>query len=306
MAINLFPVTSDFAAEVGDVDLSKPLCPEDAEAIQAAFLKYAVLVFPGQQLNADQHVAFAERFGPLEVNINTYQDEVKAERIDGRISDVSNLDHENALLPAQSRKRMSGLANRLWHTDSIFRHVPARASLLYARIVAPIGGLTEFTDMRAAWDTLPEATRRQIDGYIIEHSIFHSRAKVGATVFTERERASLPPSKQVLVRKIPETGRRALYLASHAIRIMDLPEADSTRLIEDLMAHATQRQFVYSHRWRVDDLVVWDNRCTMHRGTRYEEHRWKRDMHRATVSDVGNTIEALTAQASGQAGYLPS
>jgi alpha-ketoglutarate-dependent 2,4-dichlorophenoxyacetate dioxygenase len=291
MAINLFPVTPGFAAEVGDVDLAKPLSPEDEAAIQAAFLKYSVLVFPAQRLNSDQHVAFAERFGPLEVNINTYQDEVKKDRIDSRISDVSNLDHENTLLPAESRKRMSGLANRLWHTDSIFRHVPARVSLLYARIVAPIGGLTEFTDMRAAWEALPESMQRQIDGHIVEHSIFHSRAKVGATVFSERERASLPPARQVLVRTIPETGRRALYLASHAVRIIDLPEAESSRLIEELMAHATQRQFVYSHRWRVDDLVIWDNRCTMHRGTRYEEHRWKRDMHRATVSDVGNTIE---------------
>ena len=291
MAISLFPITPAFAAEVGDVDLAKPLSPEDDKAIQAAFLKYSVLVFPAQRLNSDQHVAFAERFGPLEVNINTYQDEVKKDRIDSRISDVSNLDHENELLPGESRKRTSGLANRLWHTDSIFRHVPARASLLYARIVAPIGGLTEFTDMRAAWEALPETTRRQIDGYVVEHSIFHSRAKVGATVFSERERASLPPSRQVLVRTIPETGRRALYLASHAVRIIGLPETESSRLIEDLMAHATQRQFVYSHRWRVDDLVSWDNRCTMHRGTRYEEQRWKRDMHRATVSDIGNTIE---------------
>ena len=294
MAISLFPITPAFAAEVGDVDLAKPLSPEDDKAIQAAFLKYSVLVFPAQRLNSDQHVAFAERFGPLEVNINTYQDEVKKDRIDSRISDVSNLDHENELLPGESRKRTSGLANRLWHTDSIFRHVPARASLLYARIVAPIGGLTEFTDMRAAWEALPETTRRQIDGYVVEHSIFHSRAKVGATVFSERERASLPPSRQVLVRTIPETGRRALYLASHAVRIIGLPETESSRLIEDLMAHATQRQFVYSHRWRVDDLVIWDNRCTMHRGTRYEEQRWKRDMHRATVSDIGNTVELST------------
>lgn len=295
MAINLFPVTPGFAAEVGDVDLAKPLSAEDEAAIMAAFLTYSVLVFPAQRLNSDQHVAFAERFGPIEVNINTYQDEVKMDRIDSRISDVSNLDHENTLLPAESRKRTSGLANRLWHTDSIFRHVPARVSLLYARIVAPIGGLTEFTDMRAAWEALPETTQRQIDGHIVEHSIFHSRAKVGATVFSERERASLPPARQVLVRTIPETGRRALYLASHAVRIIDLPESESSRLIEDLMAHATQRQFVYSHRWRVDDLVIWDNRCTMHRGTRYEEHRWKRDMHRATVSDVGNTIEKSVA-----------
>jgi alpha-ketoglutarate-dependent 2,4-dichlorophenoxyacetate dioxygenase len=296
MTIRIFPVTPSFAAEIGDVDLSQPLSPDDEGAIKAAFLKYAVLVFPGQQLTPDQHVAFAQLFGPLEPNINTYQDEVVASRIDERISDVSNLDHKNELLPADSRKRLSGLANRLWHTDSIFRHVPARASLLYARSVAPIGGHTEFADMRAAWDALPEATRRRIDGLIVEHSIFNSRAKVGSTKYSERERASLPPALQVMVRTIPETGRRSLYLASHAGRVIGMPDEEARKLLDELAAHATQRQFVYTHRWRVHDLVMWDNRCTMHRGTEYEEHRWKRDLQRATVSDIGNTCELAPAR----------
>ncbi len=301
MAISLFPVTPDFVAEVGDVDLSKPLSEEDDGAIRQAFLKYAVLVFPSQQLNPDQHVDFAQRFGPMEPNINTYQDEIKKERIDNRISDVSNLDHDDELLPAHSRKRRSGLANRLWHTDSIFRHVPARASLLYARTVAPIGGLTEFADMRAAWDALPDSTRRRIDGRIVEHSIFHSRASIGMTDYTARERASLPPARQLMVRTLPETGRRALYLASHAVFVVDMPAHESAQLIGELMSHATQRRFVYSHRWRVDDLVLWDNRCTMHRGTPYDEHRWKRDMRRATVSDVGNTVELAAAESRASA-----
>jgi alpha-ketoglutarate-dependent 2,4-dichlorophenoxyacetate dioxygenase len=295
MAIRLFPVTEAFAAEVGDVDLSRALSPEEKEQIRAAFTRYAVLIFPAQQLTAAQHVAFAQLFGPLEPNINTYQDEVKAARIDERISDVSNLDHNNELLPPDSRKRFSGLANRLWHTDSIFRHVPARASLLYARSVAPIGGNTEFADLRAAWDALPEATRRRIEPLVAEHSIFNSRAKVGSTQYSERERASLPGARQVLVRTLPESGRRSLYTASHAGRILGLSEEESTRLLEELMAHATQRQFVYTHRWRVHDLVMWDNRCTMHRGTEFEEQRWKRDLQRATVSDVGNTVEMLEA-----------
>jgi alpha-ketoglutarate-dependent 2,4-dichlorophenoxyacetate dioxygenase len=298
MAISIHPVTEDFAAEIGDVDLARPLSPEDREAIKAAFWKYAVLVFPAQVLTADQHVAFAEVFGPMEPNINSYADEVKSSRIDDRISDVSNLDQDNEILPAASRKRQSGLANRLWHTDSIFRHVPARASLLYARAVAPIGGHTEFADMRAAWDALPEATRKRIDGLTVEHSIFHSRAKIGFTDYSERERASLPPARQVLVRTLPENGRRALYTASHAVRVIGLAEAESTRLLDELMAHATQRQFVYTHRWRLHDLVMWDNRCTMHRGTDYDERRWKRDLQRATVSDVGNTIELAERRAA--------
>jgi alpha-ketoglutarate-dependent 2,4-dichlorophenoxyacetate dioxygenase len=302
MAISIFPVTPDFAAEIGDVDLAQPLSPEDRDAIKAAFWKYAVLVFPAQVLTSDQHVAFAQVFGPMEPNINSYADSVKRNRIDDRISDVSNLDEDDRILPTDSRKRLSGLANRLWHTDSIFRHVPARASLLYARSVAPIGGHTEFADMRAAWDALPEATRRRIDGLKVEHSIFHSRAKLGFTDYSERERAALPPAQQVLVRTIPETGRRALYTASHAVRVIGLAEDEAARLLDELMAHATQRQFVYTHRWRLHDLVMWDNRCTMHRGTDYDERRWKRDMHRATVSDIGNTCELAERRAAAGAG----
>jgi alpha-ketoglutarate-dependent 2,4-dichlorophenoxyacetate dioxygenase len=301
MAISIYPVTPDFAAEIGDVDLSRSVATEDRDAIKAAFWKYAVLVFPAQVLTPDQHVAFAQMFGPMEPNINSYADEIKVSRIDERISDVSNLDHDDEILPATSRKRLSGLANRLWHTDSIFRHVPARASLLYARSVAPIGGHTEFADMRAAWDALPEATRVRIDGMTVEHSIFHSRAKLGFTDYSEPERAALPPARQVLVRTIPETGRRALYTASHAVRVFGLPEDESTRLLDELMAHATQRQFVYTHRWRLHDLVMWDNRCTMHRGTEYDEQRWKRDMQRATVSDIGNTCELAESGAAAGA-----
>ena len=301
MTISIFPVTPDFAAEIGDVDLARPLSPEDRDAIKAAFWKYAVLVFPAQVLTSDQHVAFAQVFGPMEPNINSYADSVKRNRIDDRISDVSNLDEDDRILPADSRKRLSGLANRLWHTDSIVRHVPARASLLYARSVAPIGGHTEFADMRDAWDALPEGTRRRIDGLKVEHSIFHSRAKLGFTDYSERERAALPPAQQVLVRTIPETGRRSLYTASHAVCVIGLAEDESTRLLDELMAHATQRQFVYTHRWRLHDLVMWDNRCTMHRGTDYDERRWKRDMHRATVSDIGNTCELAESPASAGA-----
>jgi alpha-ketoglutarate-dependent 2,4-dichlorophenoxyacetate dioxygenase len=291
MAIKVYPYNEDFAAEVGDVDLRQPLSREVQDEIKGAFAKYAVLVFPAQELDADQHVRFAELFGPLEPNINTYAEEVKRDRFDSRISDVSNLDLDGGILPAESRKRASGLANRLWHTDSIFRHLPARASLLHARTVAPIGGNTQFADMRAAWDALPDATKKRIDGLVVEHNIFHSRAKIGMTNYTERERAALPGARQVLVRTLPESGRKAIYTASHAVRIVGMPDAESNALLDELMAHATQRQFVHTHRWRLHDLVIWDNRCTMHRGTEYDERRWKRDMQRATVSDTGNTVE---------------
>ncbi len=289
MSISIYPVTPDFAAEIGDVNLAQPLTPEDCAAIKAAFWQYAVLVFPAQEINSDQHVAFASQFGPMEPNINSYADEIKKDRIDGRVSDVSNLGDDNEILPTASRKRQSGLANRLWHTDSSFRHVPALTSLLYSRQVAPIGGHTQFADLRAAWDALPASMQQRLDGLIAEHSIFHSRASIGFTDYSERERAALPGAKQLMVRTIPESGRRSLYLAAHAFRIEGMADAEAQRLIAELMAHATQRQFIHTHRWRQNDLVMWDNRCTMHRGTEYDERRWKRDMHRATVSDAGNT-----------------
>ena len=297
MAITLYPVKPDFMAEIGDIDLSVPLSDEDRAAIKAAFFKYSVLVFPDQELTSAQHIAFAEVFGPMEQNINTYADEVKKYRIDTRIADVSNLGDENEILAVNSRKRMSGLANRLWHTDSIFRRLPALTSLLYGRSIAPVGGRTEFADMRAAYDALPSATKSKIEKMIVEHSIFHSRAKLGFTDFTERERASLPPAKQVLVRTIPETGRRNLYLASHAMRVIGMSDEESEKLFKELTDHATQPQFVLSHRWRVNDLVMWDNRCTMHRGTDFDDWRWKRDVQRATVSDIGNTVELYAPSA---------
>ena len=291
MAISIFPVTTHFMAEIGDVDLSQPLTQEDRTAIKAAFIRYSVLVFPGQTLTSEQHIEFAKVFGPMEQNINTYADEVKKFRIDARIADVSNLGDENEILSKDSRKRMSGLANRLWHTDSIFRKLPALTSLLYARAIAPVGGRTEFADMRAAYEALPEATKKRIDKLVVEHNIFHSRAKIGFSGFTESERASLPSANQLMVRTIPETGRKNLYIASHAVRVIGMSDSESEELFQELTQHATQPQFVLSHRWRVNDLVMWDNRCTMHRGTEFDDLRYKRDMARATVSDIGNTVE---------------
>jgi alpha-ketoglutarate-dependent 2,4-dichlorophenoxyacetate dioxygenase len=181
--------------------------------------------------------------------------------------------------------------NRLWHTDSSFKYRPGLCSLLYSRTVAPVGGHTEFADLRAAYDALPEAMKRRLEGLVAEHSIATSRRKSGFTDFSAEEARRLPPVPQVLVRTIPQGGRRSLYVASHAGRVFELPDAEGRALLEELIAHATQRQFVYTHRWRPRDLVMWDNRCTMHRGTDYDDLRFVRDMRRATVSDVANTCE---------------
>jgi alpha-ketoglutarate-dependent 2,4-dichlorophenoxyacetate dioxygenase len=290
MAITVCPVTQGFAAEIGDVDLARPLAPDDLAAIKDAFTTHAVLIFPDQQLSQDQHLDFARNFGPLETTIAVFRND-NTLRLPPQLSDVSNLGPDNEVWGADTRQRLFQLGNRLWHTDSSFKRLPARASLLYARSIAPVGGHTEFADERAAYEALPDATKRRLDGLVAEHSIFNSRARLGFTNFSDEERRSMPPVPQVLVRTIPESGRKSLYLASHAGRVLGMPDAEGRALIEQLIAHATQRQFVYTHRWRVDDLVIWDNRCTMHRGTAFDDLRWKRDVQRATVSDVANTCE---------------
>ena len=290
MAITVCPVTPSFAAEIGDVDLSRPLAADDVTAIKDAFAKYSVLVFPDEHLSQDQHLDFAQHFGPLETTIAVIRKDAKL-RLRAEFADVSNLDPDNEVWGKDSRQRMFQLGNRLWHTDSSFKRLPARASLLYAHSIPPIGGHTEFADERAAYDALPETTKSRIDSLVAEHSIFNSRARLGFSNFSDEERQGLPPVPQVLVRTIPESGRKSLYLASHAGRIFGMPESEGRALIDELVAHATQRQFVYTHRWRVHDLVIWDDRCTMHRGTDFDDLRWKRDMQRATVSDVANSCE---------------
>jgi alpha-ketoglutarate-dependent 2,4-dichlorophenoxyacetate dioxygenase len=288
-------VTPGFVAEIGDVDLSQPLSPAEVNEIKQAFWDYGVLIFPGQELSDQQHLAFAKHIGPLETSIFALNTNEKL-RVAPELADVSNLDAENKIWDANSRVRMLQMGNRLWHTDSSFKYLPARASLLYARTVAPIGGHTEFADLRAAYDALSEDRKRQLEGLVAEHALSYSRARTGFSNFTAAEQANLPPVPQVMVRTLPENGRKSLYLASHAGRVLGMPEAQGRALIDELIAHATQRQFVYTHRWRVHDLVMWDDRCTLHRGSAFDDLRWTRDMLRATVSDIGNTCEQAGIQ----------
>jgi alpha-ketoglutarate-dependent 2,4-dichlorophenoxyacetate dioxygenase len=290
MATSVCPVTPGFVAEVGDVDLSQPDAVSDLLAIREAFARYAVLIFPNQHLSADQHLDFARLFGPLETTIAIYRGEARL-RLREEFADVSNLDHNNELWGEESRVRLFQLGNRLWHTDSSFKRLPALASLLYARSIPPVGGHTEFADERAAYDALADDMKRRLSSLVAEHSIFNSRARLGFSNFNDEERRAMPPVPQAIVRTIPESGRKSLYLASHAGRILGMPDAEGRALIDQLVAHATQRQFVYTHRWRVHDLVMWDNRCTMHRGTEFDDLRWKRDVQRATVCDIANSCE---------------
>ncbi len=292
MAIIVHPTTAEFVAEVGDVDLSKPLAATDLAAIRAAFTKYAVLVFPDQHFEDDSQLAFARNFGPLETTVFKARQNHKL-RLHENMADVGNLDAENRILAANDRQRLYNLGNRLWHTDSSFKRLPAYCSMLHARSIPPVGGHTEFADMRAAYDALPDATKRQLDGLVAEHSIMYSRAKLGFADFDESEREAFKPVPQVMVRRLPDSGRMSLYIASHIGAIRGMADDEARRLVEELMAHATQRQFVHSHRWRVDDLVIWDDRCTLHRGTDFDDQRYVRDMRRATVSDVAPTCEQM-------------
>ena len=290
MAITICPVTPTFAAEIGDVDLTRPLDPADVAAIKQAFWDYAVLIFPSQDLTQQQHIDFAKYLGPLETTIAKLNKGAKL-RLREDLVDIANLNSRGEIWGETSRVRRFQIGNRLWHTDSSFKYLPARASLLYAVTIPPFGGHTEFADLRAAYDALPDAMKRRLEGLVAEHSLAYSRARTGFSNFTEAEREGLPPVPQVMVRAIPENGRKSLYIASHAGRIIGMPDDEARALIDQLVAHSTQRQFVYTHRWRVHDLVMWDDRCTMHRGGDFDDLRFLRDMHRATVSDVANTCE---------------
>ncbi|HTQ24896.1 MAG TPA: TauD/TfdA family dioxygenase [Candidatus Binataceae bacterium] len=290
MAITVCPVTESFAAEIGDIDLSRPLDSADLAAIKQAFWDYGVLIFPDQELTDEQHLDFSRHFGPLETTIAALNPGARL-RVSDKLADVSNLNSRSAIWGEKSRTRMLQLANRLWHTDSSFKYLPARASLLYARTIPPLGGRTEFADLRAAYDALDDGLKRRLEGLVAEHALAFSRARIGFTAFTEAERNNLPPVPQVMSRTIPENGRKTLYVASHIGHIAGMPDVEARALVDRLIAHATQRQFVYSHRWRVHDLVMWDDRCTMHRGTDFDDLRWPRDVRRATVNDVANTCE---------------
>lgn len=292
MPISIHPVTPDFVAEVGDVALGKPLAAEELAAIRAAFTKYAVLVFPDQEFEDESQLDFARNFGPLETTVFKARKDHKL-RLHENMADVGNLDAENRILKTDDRQRLYNLGNRLWHTDSSFKRLPAYCSMLHARSIPPIGGHTEFADMRAAYDALPEKTKQRIAGLVAEHSIMHSRAKLGFADFDEGEKKAFEPVPQVLVRRLQDSGRMSLYIASHIGAIRGMPDAEARALVEELTAHATQRQFVHAHRWRVKDLVIWDDRCTMHRGMEFDDQRYARDMRRATVSDVAPTCEQM-------------
>jgi alpha-ketoglutarate-dependent 2,4-dichlorophenoxyacetate dioxygenase len=290
MPIRLWPITETFAAEVEGVDLRTPPAGALLQELEAAFARYAVLVFPEQNLTPDQHRDAAAAFGPLEPMRARPAGSDKAGRTMDHLIDVSNLTDTDRPWDADSRSRGVQLANQLWHTDSSFKFVPARASFLYARAIPACAGQTEFADLRAAWDALDPATQAEVEGKVAFHSLLTSRRRTGFADFTLEEIAAMAPVPQVLVRRLP-SGRRSLYLASHIGAVAGMEDGAAQALIDRLVAHATQRQFVYTHRWRAGDLVMWDNRCTMHRVRPFDDLHARRDLQRATVLDTANSCD---------------
>jgi alpha-ketoglutarate-dependent 2,4-dichlorophenoxyacetate dioxygenase len=254
--------------------------------------RHAVLVFRDQHLTDEQQLAFSRNFGELEFTRGTGISKPGELRLNPAFADVSNLDTNNQPLARDDRRRMFNLGNRLWHSDSSYRAVPAKYSLLSGRIVVERGGHTEFADMRAAYDALDDATRTEIEDLVCEHSLMFSRGALGFTEVSEQERAMFRPVRQRLVRTHPVTGRKSLFLSAHAGTIVGWPVPEARAFLRDLVEHATQPRFVYSHRWRQWDLVIWDNRQTMHRVTRFDETQ-VRDMRRTTVAgDVMTVAQA--------------
>jgi alpha-ketoglutarate-dependent 2,4-dichlorophenoxyacetate dioxygenase len=282
MSIKLRQVGPCFAAEVEGLDLARPLSPDEVKAVHAGMDEYAVLVFHDQPLTDEQQLAFSRSLGELEHSVGASLRAPEEYRLPTTFADVSNLDKNNQPFARDDRRRLFAIGNRLWHSDSSFKPVPAMYSILHARSIPSKGGNTEFADMRTAYDALDEETKKEIEDLICEHSQIYSRQQIGFFDLTDEERERFKPVRQRLVRTHPSTGRKSVYLASHAGAIIGWPVPEARIFLRDLMDHATQREFVYSHTWSVGDLVMWDNRRTMHRGRPFPAHE-PRDVRRTTL-----------------------
>jgi alpha-ketoglutarate-dependent 2,4-dichlorophenoxyacetate dioxygenase len=285
MRLSFRPLHPLFAAEVSGVELRAVQDRATLDAIRAGMDEYAVLVFRDQPLTDEEQLAFAQRFdgklhaktGAAVLGKNRFGNEA--------LTDISNLDEAGAIMRPDDRRRAYGLGNRLWHTDASFQDPPGRYSMLHARVVPSVAADTEFADMRAAYDALEPDMKAQVENLRAHHSIAYSRQTLGFE-FSGAEAAQLPGAVQPLVRTNPRTRRRSLYLASHASRIVDWPVPEGRLLLRDLIEHATERRFVYRHRWRVGDLVIWDNLATMHRGRPYDDTAHRRELRRVTTLDL--------------------
>jgi alpha-ketoglutarate-dependent 2,4-dichlorophenoxyacetate dioxygenase len=295
MPVAIRQIHPHFVGEVTGVDLREPLTPQEAAEIEAGMDKYAVLVFHGQGISDEQQLAFARNFGEREDARGGTVTRKQDYRLSSGLNDVSNLGKDGKPLARDHRTHLFNLGNCLWHSDSSFRAIPAKFSLLSARVVNPTGGNTEFADMRAAYDALDDEIKAEIEDLICEHSLMYSRGSLGFTDYSEEEQQMFKPVLQRLVRTHPVHGRKSLYLSSHAGKVVGMTVPEGRLLLRDLTEHATQREFVYTHRWTVHDLVMWDNRQTIHRVRRYDQSQ-PRDMRRATVAGTTPTVAQQAAE----------
>jgi len=286
---------SVFAGEVSGIDITKPLTRDEVAAIEAGMDRYAVLVFHDQKVTDEQQMAFSLQFGVFEQGHGGNITKPEDRRLKVGMGDVSNLGKDGRPLPLDSRQRAFNLGNMLWHSDSSYRAIPAKYSILSARVVNPVGGNTEFADMRSAYDALDADTKKMVEDLVCEHSLMYSRGSLGMVEYSDEERAMFRPVRQRLVRTHPVSGRRSLYLSAHAGAIIGMPIAEARILLKDLTEHATQPAFVYAHQWRPWDVVMWDNRQMMHRARRYDETQ-PRDMRRTTIAgDTPTTAQVAAA-----------
>jgi len=296
MALEITELHPIFAGEVSGIDLTKPIDAEEAATIEAGMDRFGVLVIRGQAISDEQQIAFTRNFGELE-NYNTSGTVRKREdnRLGPGMADLSNLTKDGKVISADDRVWFFKLGDRLWHSDSSFRPVPAKYSLLSGRTVPGWGGNTEFADMRAAYDALDDRTKAEVAGLVCEHSLLYSRQAVGFSEFTAEEISNFQPVRHPLVRVQTATGRKSLYLSAHAGVIVGWSVPESRAFLRDLTEHATRPELVYSHSWRQLDLVVWDNRMTMHRARRFDRNE-VRDMRRTTL---GGEMPIVSVSADG-------
>lgn len=285
MSITFRPINAaiGFAAEVSGIDLRQPLDHGGFLPIRDGLDQYAVLVFHDQDLDEESQIAFSRHFGELEISIRRHRPRAVAH---DEISDITNVAPDGSIYPMDSEHMSYNLGNQLWHADSSFKKVPALVSLLHAREVPPQGGATEFADQRAAWDALSAEMQARIDGMVGEHSLAHSRAAMGYDAkekFLAAEKAEVPPVPQALVQTNPRTGRKALYAGAHVSGIIGLARAESDALLAVLREQATQAHLQYHHDWQAGDLVIWDDRATLHRGRPWD-NSYRRVMRRTTVA----------------------
>lgn len=286
--LTLKPLHPLFAAETDEVDIGQVPDPGLVGDITAALDRYAVLVLRGKPVGPEQQLAFTRAFGPLDIGLKKVR-RGQPDRLGyDELADISNLDETGAIAARTHRRIVGNIANALWHSDSSFQKPAARYSMLHAIVVPPKGGETEYADLRAAYDALAADVKAEIDGLVAEHYALHSRIMLGET-YSDEQKAAIEPAQWPLVRVHPGSHRKALFVGVHITHVLGMTVAESRLLVSDLIEHATQRQFVYRHDWRAGDLVIWDNRCIIHRGRRHDPAQ-RRELRRSTTLDVDRAL----------------